>query len=171
MEGLRGGKGLGKWGFWVIFVHYFTASHLFALFCMIATLFKQTFYHPRYGQFMRFAFIGGTCFVLEMGLFMYLRQTLGEGYIYAINIFAISMALLLNYIVSRFWVFEAGRHSLIKEFLAFVAVGVIAIGLSTTILWVGKNWLMLDSLTAKVLAVFIVLFWNFVMKKFFVFKR
>ncbi|TAE06302.1 MAG: GtrA family protein [Bacteroidetes bacterium] len=138
---------------------------------MIATLFKQTFYHPRYGQFMRFAFIGGTCLVLEMGLFVYLSQILGKEYIYHINVFAISMALLLNYIVSRFWVFEAGRHSLVKEFLIFVAVGMVAIKLSNTILWIGMGSLMLDYITAKILAVFIVLFWNFVMKKFFVFKR
>jgi putative flippase GtrA len=137
---------------------------------MLSNLLQDIFYHPRHGQFMRFAFIGATCFALEMSLYISLKHALGEGYVYVINIFAISMALLLNYLVSRVWVFETGRHKLHTEFLAFMAVGVIAIGLSTLILWLGIRYAHLDSITAKVVAVVIVLSWNFFMKKFFVFK-
>ena len=134
------------------------------------TLLANTFYHPKYGQFLRFAFIGGSCFVLEMILFIYLKNTFGEGYIYFINSFAFSLAVVLNYIVSRFWVFEAGRYSVGKEFLAFVGVAVVALLMSNAILWVGINQLHMNALFSKLLAVVIVLIWNFIMKKYLVFK-
>lgn len=86
------------------------------------------------------------------------------------NAIAFSIALTLNYLVSRFWVFQKGRYSVGKEFLAFAGVGVIALGLSILFFSIGLDIFHWHWILAKIFSVCLVLIWNFVMKKFFVFK-
>lgn len=145
------------------------------------TLLKFFFYHPRYGQFMRFAFIGGTCLVLEFVLIYLMISTLGEypvqnllfpklASVHFYNAVAFSVALTLNYLVSRFWVFQRGRYSVGREFSAFVGVGIIALVLSATFFSVGLDYFKWHWVIAKIFSVCLVLVWNFIMKKFFIFK-
>ncbi len=139
------------------------------------TLLKKIFYHPRYGQFMRFAFIGGTCMIVELVLLYAFITLTGKGedklYVVIFNSIAFSVALTLNYIVSRYWVFERGRYSVGKEFLAFATVGAIALALSNGLILLAMNWFRWEWLLAKIFSVCLVLIWNFIMKKFFIFKR
>lgn len=148
---------------------------------MLYNLLKKIFYHQRYGQFMRFAFIGGSCLILEFLLIYTMIKLLGEypiqllflpsfSTVHLYNAIAFSIALTLNYLVSRFWVFQKGRYSVGKEFLAFAGVGVIALGLSILFFSIGLDIFHWHWILAKIFSVCLVLIWNFVMKKFFVFK-
>ena len=161
-------------------MRYLLIANPFTLF-MLYNLLQKIFYHPRYGQFMRFAFIGGSCLILEFVLIYAMLNLLGKypiqfwglpafSTVHVYNAIAFSIALTLNYLVSRFWVFQKGRYSVGKEFLAFVGVGVVALALSILFFSIGLDVFHWDWIPAKIFSVCLVLVWNFVMKKFFVFK-
>lgn len=137
---------------------------------------------------MRFAFIGGTCFLIEFSL-IFLQVYFFGNYeitttflpkfasIEIYNQLAFAVALTINYIVSKLWVFESGRHTLGKEIMAFIGVAIVASILNILFFRVGLSFLKFDFLPekykwtpAKMFSVGLVLIWNFFMKKFFVFK-
>ncbi len=139
-------------------------------FCLLLQLLKVTFFHKQYGQFLRYVAVGGSCFVLEMILFSIMLTAIGKNYVYAINTFTFCIALVWNYIASRMWIFEIGKYDTKTEAFAFMTVGIVALGLSNLIIALSINFLLLSILTSKILAIILVTIWNFVMKKYFVFK-
>lgn len=121
-------------------------------------------------QFFKFALTGAFCAVIELGLFTLLVENFTDKYIYTFNALAFSVAVVINYIISRSWIFETGKHSTTVEFIAFILVAVVALGFNQLILYIGITYLFLHYFIAKVLSIFIVMVWNFLAKKFLVFK-
>jgi putative flippase GtrA len=123
-----------------------------------------------YKQFIKFAIAGGVCMILELFTLFMLVEMYGMEYIYAFNIFAFTLAVSLNYVISRMWVFETGKHSKRFEALAFFATAFIGLGLNYWIFKIAIENLPFHYLIAKMLAIVCVMSWNFVTKKYFVFK-
>lgn len=122
-----------------------------------------------YAQIIRFAVAGAIGACIEMSLFFFFVDFTGLHYLTG-NLIAISIALLVNYIISQKWVFESGRYSKRKEFGFFVGVSVVALMLNQLLMW-----LMIDNMEwhmklSKILAIGMVAIYNYSAKKFFVFK-
>lgn len=131
-----------------------------------ASLAKEDF-----GQFVRFVFAGGVCAMVEMGLYVTLRETYGKEYWLYFNTFAFLIALCLNYWLSRAFVFEPGRHSTEKEFATFILMGLIALGLNNMVIWVAEHQLDIHYQLGKIIAIGSVVVFNFFTKKYLIFKN
>ncbi|NJO03065.1 MAG: GtrA family protein [Bacteroidia bacterium] len=117
-----------------------------------------------YWQFVRFSISGAVCAFLEFYLLVLLVETYGEAFTYVANAFAFSLAVVINYLLSRYWVFERGKYSTRLEFIAFCITAAIALGLNSLVMWIALESFLLPLIVSKILAILIVVAWNFTTK-------
>lgn len=122
-----------------------------------------------YTQIIKFAVAGAIGAGIEISLFILLVDFVGLYYLTA-NLFAIIVAVIVNYIISLKWVFDPGRYSRGVEFAVFMAVSFFALLLNQLLMWLMVDSWELQTTLSKVLAIGAVAVFNFVAKKFFVFK-
>jgi putative flippase GtrA len=132
-------------------------------------------------QFFRYALVGGAASVADIAIYSYLTGSVMLHPILS-NTVSFITGLLINYFMSRKWVFNQQTHNFRKDFSLFAVIGLIGLLLSNLILYIlldigvlynilfflGDNFI---KLAAKLVAVIIVLFWNFAARKRFVFSR
>ncbi|SEB09141.1 GtrA family protein [Pedobacter hartonius] len=127
----------------------------------IRSIFKQ--------QVFKFILVGGFCACIEFITFNTFIDFFKIEYLVA-NVISIVIAVVINYVLSRAFVFEKSKHSKRNEFLSFVLFSVLAIVLNQLILWVFFEVIKLDIRLCKALAIIIVAFFNYLTKKHIVFK-
>jgi putative flippase GtrA len=120
-------------------------------------------------QIIRFIITGALSAGLEFFVYTTLIAYFQLHYQYS-NVLAFIAANVLNYSLSRNWVFVKGRHSASVEFIAFAVVALIGLGLNILILWALIGHMQVDYRIAKIFAIFIVVIWNFISKKTLVFQ-
>ena len=120
-------------------------------------------------QIFKFIIVGGFCASLEFITFNIFISFFKIDYLIA-NVLSILIAVSINYLLSRAFVFEKSRYSKRDEFLSFVLFSVLAILLNQMILWVLFEVIKLDIRLCKALAIVIVAFFNYLTKKYIVFK-
>lgn len=131
-------------------------------------------------QFIRYLLVGGLASAADVSLFYIFTGIFGANHILS-NTVSFTIGLLINYFLSREWVFGHSGHRVGRDFLIFSVIGVIGLCLSNLILYIlldcrilflllgfaGKNIVLF---AAKLAAVLTVLFWNFSARKKFVFR-
>lgn len=133
------------------------------------------------GQFLRSVVVGGIASLVDISLFSMGVNLLGINHI-AANTFSFVFGLLVNYYLSREWVFNQKIHNARKDFMLFALIGVIGLILSNFLLFIFVDFRILYLLlatpnsrivkpAAKVIVVAIVFFWNFFARKKFVFSN
>jgi len=120
-------------------------------------------------QIIRFIITGALSAGLEFFVYTSLVAYLHFHYQYS-NILAFIAANVLNFTLSRNWVFVKGRHSASVEFIAFAIVALVGLGLNILILWAMIDHIHVDYRIAKLFAIVIVILWNFISKKRLVFQ-
>ncbi len=123
----------------------------------------------KYGQVIKFIIAGATGAVIELALFVLLTEFFSIHYLVA-NLVAITIAILVNYVISQKWVFETGRHSKEVEVLAFIIVSVFIVITNQLLMWGLVDGLGFNEKLSKVLSIGLVAIINFFAKKFLVFK-
>ncbi len=133
-------------------------------------------------QFFKFASMGAICASLEFACVAFLKYlSYSDDFIFYTNPIIFAFALILNYILSRLFVFTPGRYSLQKEFLIFCMVGLVALAINQSVMYLAlyhanlpENIILFftfkKAIIAKVIALGITVIFNFFAKKFFVFK-
>jgi len=126
-------------------------------------------------QFLRYVVVGGIAAVVDISLFHVGANILEINYI-IVNTLSFTIATLVNYFLSRNWVFNNNSGVFTKDFLLFTIIGIIGIFLSNLILFVLIDCNILINLlpnlsasyiklSAKIIAVCLVLFWSFFGRK------
>lgn len=144
-------------------------------------------------EFLRYAVVGGIAFVVDFGVFALFRELVfdGDGNV-AITVSTAAgfiAGLAVNYILSMLMVFrtakqqEQGKN--VRAVLIFALIGVIGLGLTELLQWLGEAKLLqsgfgkelndaiwgLGAYAVKIVVAGIVLIWNYVGRKIFVFKE
>jgi putative flippase GtrA len=129
-------------------------------------------YHSNelYQQVLRFGIVGALSAASEFGLLVLLVEKFGLGYMKA-NTIAFCFVVIVNYIASRLWIFGAGSFSKGIEFISFFVVVLIGLGINVLSLYFWTESFALDYRIAKIMALALVIIWNFIAKKYFVFRR
>lgn len=129
-------------------------------------------YHSNelYRQVLRFGIVGVLSAAGEFGLLILLVEKFGLGYMQA-NFIAFCFVVIANYIASRLWIFGAGSFSKGVEFVSFFVVVLIGLGINQLSMYFWVESFALDYRIAKILALALVIIWNFLAKKYFVFRR
>ena len=131
--------------------------------------------HNSYIQFFRYFFVGGTAFVVDTGIFKYLTDYKDIYYVISATIGFIA-GIIVNYILSTIWVFHRKNGELSKkqhliDISIFSIIGIMGYLLTLAILWLFLEQLGFSTLSSKIVAGVIVLFWNFLGRKYLVFHK
>lgn len=122
-------------------------------------------------QFLRYGFVGGLAFGVDFGSLWLFTGVLGVHYLVSAAL-AFGLGLLTNYGLSIAWVFKAHRSaSRWEEFLGFAVIGLAGLGFNELGLWLLTGRLGLDYRLAKLLTTVLVFFWNFIARKYLLFRE
>ncbi len=121
-------------------------------------------------QLFRYAFVGGVAFIVDFGLLYALTEYAHFHYLLSAS-FAFIVGLVINYLLSKIWVFSSNT---IKkrwiEFAVFSLIGIVGLGLTNLFLWVFTDYCAIHYMFSKVLTTIIVFFWNFFARKIILFN-
>lgn len=130
-------------------------------------------------QLLRFGVVGVICTIIDFGLYT-ICNFLGVPYLIS-GIIGFSVSLIVNYILSMHFVFKRRNDiSRRREFLVFVILSVIGLGIHELLLYIfvdiwyaGSAWMQrmvgirAAEILAKVFATGVVMIFNFVTRKIF----
>ncbi len=123
---------------------------------------------PLYIQLLRYLIVGGIAFIVDFSILYLLVNFLGFNYLIAAAISFIT-GLIINYLLSISWVFNRSPESVLSSsFLIFLVTGLVGLGLNEILMFFFTHIIGLEYLYSKIIAVPIVLFWNFISRKYLV---
>ena len=116
-------------------------------------------------QFLRYIIVGGCAFVADFCT-VWLLKELGLHYLVA-GVFGFILGVIVNYILSKTLAFSGKKANMSREaeFMLFIVISLIGLGLTELLMWVFTDGLGLFYLVSKAIAAVIVLLWNFFAKK------
>jgi putative flippase GtrA len=120
-------------------------------------------------QFVLYLFVGGISSVLDIGGFAALQYA-GVAYLAASTLSFIA-ATVLNYVLSYVLAFARGKHSPRSEIIRFWLVSLVGLLINTAVVWLLVKALSAPPIWGKVVAVPVVLVWNFIGRRLFVFSK
>src|SRR3989339_1020469 len=118
-------------------------------------------------QFFRYLIAGGTATLVDLAVLFVLYHLFHINYLVSAA-FGFLFGITTNFTINILLVFES-QGKIKKEFLLFAAVGVGGLLWTELILWILVGNFRLSVMAAKLIAVVLVLNWNFFMRKKFVF--
>ncbi|URZ00148.1 GtrA family protein [Clostridium felsineum] len=122
----------------------------------------------KYYEFFKFCITGAMNTLISM-LSYFILLKIGVYYILA-NVISYFIGMINSYILNRKWVFKS-KDPLITTAFKFCCVNVVALGLSTLILYLFVTILRIDKFVAQLLTTTIIMLINYVSNKFFAFKK
>jgi len=120
-------------------------------------------------QLFRYTIVGSIAFLIDLAFYYVFTSRLGIHYLIS-GIFSFFFGLAVNYLLSKYWVFEEQKVE--SEAAAFGIVTGIAIGglgLNELCLWVITSGFGVNYLISKVIASLLVYVYNFTARKRLVF--
>lgn len=136
----------------------------------LACLFKEKT-NNTFIQFFRYCFVGGLAFLVDYGLLYLLSDKVGLHYLLSASI-AFIAGLVVNYLISTFWVFSESKYEdKRKEFAIFAIIGVIGLGLTEGLMWLFTDLAGLHYMLSKLITAALVLLWNFIARKLILFTK
>lgn len=130
------------------------------------------FYH-RYKEILLYLFFGGLTTLLSIILFWVFTVPLGMSALSG-NVIDWIICVLFAYFTNRTWVFKdkaKDSKGILREALTFAGGRLGTLAMEELVLFVGINLLSINSLAVKVFAQFLVVVGNYVISKWFVFKK
>jgi putative flippase GtrA len=134
-------------------------------------------YKPLLYEFIRYLIVGGTAFLVDFGVLVLFNSILPELFgfrLYIATALGFAAGLVFNYIFSVLFVFKSARNRKTgrspKAFALFALIGVVGLGLTELGMYTGTELLDIHYMLVKIVVTAIVLMWNYLGRKFFVFK-
>lgn len=133
-------------------------------------------------EFLRYAVVGGIAFLFDAGTLVFWREIIFKGdgseAVMAISVAAgFTIGLIINYLLSLALVFKSAEQQkkgkTVKAFVIFVVIGLIGLGLTELGMYIGVKIVGSDGfwyLLIKCFVAGVVLVWNYIGRKIFVFK-
>jgi putative flippase GtrA len=118
-------------------------------------------------QFFLYLIVGGLSFFVDIGTFIVLRAI--EVPVIPASVTSFSLATTANYLLCIVLAFERGRFRRYIEMLRFLAIVLVGLGLNTLLVWYLVYPLSIHPTAAKIVAVPIVLMWNYLGRRLLVF--
>jgi putative flippase GtrA len=120
-------------------------------------------------QFSCYSVVGGTAFLADLAVSIALLAT-GAPILIAFSLGYV-IGFLVNYMLSKLLAFRAGRFSRGAELAHFILINLVAIALTILLIRMFITIPSVSPVLAKVIVTPIVLIWNFLGRRFFVFHK
>ena len=116
-------------------------------------------------QFLRFTATGVTCFTIDFGLMVFLKEVFGVHYLVASGL-SFCAAAGINYSISVNWVYDTRDKSLNPAaFTVFLILSAIGLLMTQLLMWLLVDKAGLYYMLSKVVSGIIVSFYNFFTRK------
>lgn len=116
-------------------------------------------------QIMKFGVVGFICFGIDYGLMILLTEVAGISYLVSSGL-SFSISVIVNYTLSLKFVFETNQeNNKIVEFLVFIILSVIGLGINQVLMWVCVDKFHIFYMISKVGVTGVVMVYNFVTRK------
>lgn len=121
-------------------------------------------------QLFRYIFVGGLSFLVDYSVLYILTDLCGWYYLLSATISFIA-GLLVNYFISIRWVFlDSKLQNKMAEFSLYGIIGVVGLVLTNLLMYFFTDLLHIHYMVSKLITAAIVLIWNFVGRKYILFK-
>jgi putative flippase GtrA len=121
-------------------------------------------------QFLRYLIAGGSASIVDASILFVLNHFLGVSYLWFTVTLGFLSGMTTNYTINTLIVFESGGKKK-TEFSIFALIGLGGLAWTQLIFWVLVKNLGVHVMLTKLIAIILVLNWNFFMRKKFVFKK
>lgn len=122
-------------------------------------------------QIIKFGFVGFLCFFIDYGIMVLLTEVVGIDYLVSSGI-SFTVSVIVNYILSVTFVFETDKSkNKFKEFVVFVFLSVIGLGINEACMWFAVELLGIHYMISKIGATAVVMVYNFISRKIFIEKK
>lgn len=116
-------------------------------------------------QIMKFGVVGVICFGIDYGLMIFLTELCGISYLVSSGI-SFSVSVVVNYTLSLKFVFETDKDkNKIVEFLIFIILSVVGLGINQVLMWVCVDKLHVYYMISKIGVTGVVMVYNFITRK------
>lgn len=115
-------------------------------------------------QIIKFGLVGFLCFFIDYGIMVFLTEVVGVHYLLSSGI-SFTVSVIANYILSLMYVFETEKGNRVKEFVIFVVLSVIGLGINQLLMWFCVDILGIFYMISKIGATAVVMVYNFVTRK------
>lgn len=118
-------------------------------------------------QIMKFGVVGVIAFVIDFGMMVFLTEVFGIDPVISATVSFI-ISVVFNYAASMRYVFSHREGmSRTREFVIFVVLSAIGLGINDLLIWAGTDLASFDYRLVKIFATAVVMVWNFVTRKIF----
>lgn len=118
-------------------------------------------------QIMKFGVVGVIAFVIDFGVMVFLTEVFGIDPVISATVSFI-ISVVFNYAASMRYVFSHREGmSRTREFVIFVVLSTIGLGINDLLIWAGTDLASFDYRLVKIFATAVVMVWNFVTRKIF----
>lgn len=134
------------------------------------------------GEFLRYVLVGGVCFLIDAGSMtgckeLFFRDHCTEGQMALCVAVGFLLGLTGNYLLSNVFVFRSADQKKqgwkVSAFLIYALIGLIGLGITEAGMWLGVKLVGSEGLwyvLVKCVMAGIVLIWNYIGRKIFVYR-
>jgi len=112
-------------------------------------------------KFIKFGVVGFSGLLIDFGI-TYLLKEVFKIQKFLANAIGFLTAASSNYVLNRIWTFQSTNPDVAVEFGKFFFVSVVGLGINSLVLWVLNAKFKLNFYFAKLLAIIVTTFWNFI---------
>ena len=121
-------------------------------------------------EFIRYIFVGGCAFITDW-FTLFVLGLLNVHYLIATP-FGFVVGLLTNFLLAKMLVFkDDAKVDKKTEFIIYTLIGVVGLLFTEGLMFVFTEWIKFHPLISKIFAAGIVLVWNYVAKKFILYRK
>ena len=120
-------------------------------------------------RFLRYAFSGGTTFILDFSLLWFFTSGLDIHYIPSATLSYI-LSTIVHYYIVRNWAFTGTKRQIISGYIYFSIISVIGLGMNLILLAFFVEIISVSVLVARIISGVFVGFWNYFLNLFVNFK-
>lgn len=118
-------------------------------------------------QIMKFGVVGVIAFVIDFGVMVFLTEVFSIDPVISATV-SFTISVVFNYAASMRYVFSHREGmSRTREFIIFVVLSAIGLGINDLLIWAGTDLASFDYRLVKIFATAMVMVWNFVTRKIF----
>lgn len=113
-------------------------------------------------KFLKFCIVGSSGMIVDFGTTWLLKEKVKINKYFA-NSLGFILAATSNYLLNRFWTFQSENMKVATEYLSFVLISIVGLGLNNFVVYILTEKMKLNFYISKLFAIAVVTIWNFSM--------